>query len=184
MRRLLVACGVVLAALGVLVPAAAVGSHETDVTIRIVAQRHEDGRVEFAVIQQQPDGSWGDRVAPRARFFPADTEAGRWLRSSPVALASTGEARQVPAPTTTTAPPSGLHIADNYWSDNRWEYFVVIGGLSRHHTYCEAHLTRDGRRIGEWGNDLWSGSRSRVTISIFLGMDSTASFDGVEVECR
>ena len=46
---------------------------------RIVARRLDDGRTEFG---WQPAG--GARVLPRARYFPADAQVGRWLNSSPV----------------------------------------------------------------------------------------------------
>ena len=148
MKRLLLAGLAALVAVGVVVPAASVGSQESDATIRIVAQRLEDGRVEFGIQQQQSNGTWGDRLLPRARYFPADTEVGRWLRSSPIDLPSVGTVRS--APPTTTAPRTGLHVADSYWSDVRTEYYVVVGGISAAHTYCEVHLTRGGRRIGEY----------------------------------
>ena len=48
--------------------------------VRIVAQKLEDGRVEFALEQD------GERILPRVRFFPADARVGRWLRSSPVTV--------------------------------------------------------------------------------------------------
>ena len=46
---------------------------------RIVARRLDDGRTEFG---WQPAGA--ARVLPRARYFPADAQVGRWLNSSPV----------------------------------------------------------------------------------------------------
>ena len=46
---------------------------------QIVARRLDDGRTEFG---WQPAG--GERVLPRARYFPADAGVGRWLNSSPV----------------------------------------------------------------------------------------------------
>ena len=46
---------------------------------RIVARRLDDGRTEFG---WQPAG--GERVLPRARYFPADARPNRWLNSSPV----------------------------------------------------------------------------------------------------
>ena len=121
-------------------------------------------------------------MLPRTRYFPADAEVGRWLRSSSLDLTASG-AVSSPPPTTTTAARRGFHIADSYWSDDRTEYFVVIAGLSSRHNYCEAHLTRNGRRIGEWSNELWSGARSQVIISIYLGLNYSGSFDAVEVEC-
>ena len=38
--------------------------------VRISAQRLDDGRVEFALQQRQPDGAWGARLLPQLRFFP------------------------------------------------------------------------------------------------------------------
>ncbi len=53
--------------------------NDDEATGRIVAQRLEDGRVEFG---WQPTG--GSRVLPRQRYFPPDATVDRWLRSSPV----------------------------------------------------------------------------------------------------
>ena len=61
--------------------AAVVGSPE----VRIVARVLDDGKVEFG-LQQQYNGSWGDRILPRARLFPVAAPAGSWLVSSPVTL--------------------------------------------------------------------------------------------------
>ena len=47
---------------------------------RIVARRLADGRTEFG---WQPTGG-GQRVLPRSRYFPANAQAERWLRSSPI----------------------------------------------------------------------------------------------------
>ncbi len=48
--------------------------------VRIVAQKLEDGRIEFGLEQD------GERILPRTRFFPANAEVGRWLKSSPVTI--------------------------------------------------------------------------------------------------
>ena len=55
--------------------------------VRIVARKLSNGKIEFGLQQQQSDDSWGDRLRPTRRFFPAPARAGRWLQSSPVALA-------------------------------------------------------------------------------------------------
>ena len=55
-------------------------------TVRIVAQLLENGKIEFGLQQWQHDSTWGDRVFPRARLFPADTAVGRWLVSSAITL--------------------------------------------------------------------------------------------------
>ena len=45
--------------------------------MRIEARRLDDGRIEFALRERG-----GDRILPPARYFPAETEAGRWLNAS------------------------------------------------------------------------------------------------------
>ena len=52
---------------------------DDDITGRIVARQLADGRVEFG--WQDPSGT---RVLPKSRYFPADAESDKWLRSSPV----------------------------------------------------------------------------------------------------
>ncbi len=56
-----------------------------DAEVRISALRHDDGRVEVGLQQQNADGSWGERSLPQNRFLrPAVT--GQWLHSSPIAV--------------------------------------------------------------------------------------------------
>ncbi|MYD64379.1 MAG: trypsin-like peptidase domain-containing protein [Chloroflexi bacterium] len=69
----------------------------TGVTVRVAAQLLADGRMEFALQEREPDGSWGDRRLPARRFFPANPDIGRWLSSSPLTV-------RVPAPA--AAPPA------------------------------------------------------------------------------
>ena len=57
-----------------------------DFGVRIVARRHRDGRVEFALQQRDDNGSWGDRQYPTGRFFPTDARIDRWLVSSALTL--------------------------------------------------------------------------------------------------
>ena len=56
------------------------GQSADDIEVRINARQLEDGRVEFAL---EHDGA---RVLPRSRYFPANAEVNRWLRSSPVTI--------------------------------------------------------------------------------------------------
>ena len=96
-----------LTLIATLLPATAVGSQEPAVTVRIVARKLADDRVEFALRQCDPDGgNCGDEILPRSRFFPADATVGRWLRSSPVDLTSTSVANPTP---TTTQPATYTH---------------------------------------------------------------------------
>lgn len=87
--RKMIAVVLGLVVLGVLLPTVALNANEPDVTVRIVARKLADGRVEFGLRQEQADGTYGDEILPRSRFFPADAEVGRWLRSSPVDLVDT-----------------------------------------------------------------------------------------------
>ncbi len=54
--------------------------------VRVAARLLVDGRMEFALQQRGPDGEWGERQLPRARFFPAAATVGRWLASSPLTV--------------------------------------------------------------------------------------------------
>ncbi|MXW23085.1 MAG: hypothetical protein F4Z96_00100, partial [Chloroflexi bacterium] len=82
---------VVVAFLALLAGAGAIpvstASHEAEV--RIAAQLLADGRMEFALQRREAGGGWGERVLPRARFFPAGATVNRWLASSPLTV-STG----------------------------------------------------------------------------------------------
>lgn len=72
----LLALAAAVVALDLAQPVQAQGDEQSG---RIVARRLDDGRTEFG---WQPVG--GERVLPRARYFPADAGVGRWLNSSPV----------------------------------------------------------------------------------------------------
>ncbi|MCY4103965.1 MAG: hypothetical protein OXG55_12020 [bacterium] len=54
--------------------------------VRVVVQRLADDRIEFALQKRLPGETWGERLLPARRFFPADAEAGRWLASAPVTV--------------------------------------------------------------------------------------------------
>ena len=86
--RGLVAALAMLAGVGMM-PAVA-SAQDADVTVRIVAQRRADGRVEFGLQQLGGDGDWGERLLPSRRFFPAGFAPGRWLSSSPLSIAVAG----------------------------------------------------------------------------------------------
>ena len=59
-----------------------------EIDVRIVARKRSSGSIEFALQQRSDDGSWGSRQLLTNRFFPPDTTAGRWLRSSVFTLES------------------------------------------------------------------------------------------------
>ena len=58
-------------------------------TVRIAAQRLEDGRTEFA-LQVREDDAWSERIEPRANLFQRveDARVGRWANSSLLELES------------------------------------------------------------------------------------------------
>ena len=60
-------------------------SFDEDLVVRIVARKLQDGRVEFG-LQQEVNGSWGDREFPNRRFFPRTATVDRWLGSSTLTL--------------------------------------------------------------------------------------------------
>ena len=64
--------------------AAIVGSAE----VRIVARLLGNGKIELGLQQVQHDNTWGERVFPRARLFPATASVGRWLVSSAITLSA------------------------------------------------------------------------------------------------
>ena len=123
------------------------------VVARIVARRHSDGRVEFALQQQATGGSWGQRLLPPQRFFPTTATVGRWLTSTPLTLV--GAAGDValpppidppppsedPPPPEDTPPPEepaspadrfAAHLLEgvNAARPDSWEALVLDAGLS------------------------------------------------------
>ena len=62
------------------------GDDAAGTEVRIVAQRLADGRTEFALQEREADDEWGERLLPRARFFPATVTVGRWLVSTPLTV--------------------------------------------------------------------------------------------------
>ena len=79
--------------------------------VRITAQRLADGRTEFALQEREADGEWGERLLPRARFFPATVTVGRWLVSTPLTVS-------LPELLLETATPTPTHIL--VFSDLNW----------------------------------------------------------------
>ena len=107
---------------------------EPDLEVRVAAQLLADGRTEFALQERNADGSWAERRLPRARFFPANPQIGRWLSSSPLVVRampivqlSAAEVYALVSPSvafieTTAATGSGILIDGGYVITN---YHVV-----------------------------------------------------------
>ena len=91
MRTTLIAVAVAATVVALSVGVVWATSHDST-EVRIAAKRLETGRIEFGLQQRELDGSWGDRILPARRFFPASGLEGRWLTSSPIDLA-------IPTPT-------------------------------------------------------------------------------------
>ncbi len=77
--------------------------------VRISAQRLDDGRVEFALQQRQPDGAWGERLLPQLRFFPASGFVNHWANSSPLTI--TSQIEDPPGYVNDTQPSRTLDLA-------------------------------------------------------------------------
>ena len=65
-------------------------STSVDIEVRVAAQRLADGRTEFALQHREPGSEWSERALPRARFFPATADVGRWLTSTPLTVRAPG----------------------------------------------------------------------------------------------
>ena len=104
--------------------------------VRISARELDDGRVEFAL--QQSDGdSWGDRLLPSSRLFPASVDDSRWLNSSPLTLRvalpdASDDLLEEEVPETQASPDSAASPeadSDSYVEENDAEYLVEIISL-------------------------------------------------------
>ena len=71
-------------------------------------------------------------------------------------------------------------IVDHYWSDDEETYYVVLSGVEDAN-YCEVHMEHNGRRTGDWGNELWTGRRSQVTVAVYPVLHES---DLLRVECE
>ena len=105
------------------------GDDAESAEVRITAQRLADGRTEFALQEREADGEWGERLLPRARFFPATVTVGRWLSSTPLTVSlpePTATATPTPTPTPTsrdefnTSTPAGYTGVDLRDSGRVW----------------------------------------------------------------
>ena len=84
-----------LAWLGVAGVPAAAGAQEAaeepvedELEARILAQRHENGQVEFAVQFRVAGDSWSESATPARRFLPPGADVGIWFASSLLTITS------------------------------------------------------------------------------------------------
>lgn len=134
-------------------------AHNDGTEIRITAMRHEsDGRIEFAVQERDGEG-WGERVLPRARFFPASGREGRWLSSTPITVGEVDSLEPATATPTATSTPTAtatpaatstattdLVVSDFEWAATSYAY---IGGL-RDVTAFATVTNNTGQTLTEW----------------------------------
>ena len=90
-RSALLVLTTALAAIASIIGTGSAGADEHDLNanrVRITAQRIDDGRIEFALLQAtwptgQDELDWtGSRILPAKRFFPAEPAHNGWLRAS------------------------------------------------------------------------------------------------------
>ena len=88
--------------------------------VRVAARSTDDGRVEFAIQQRLPDGSWSDYKFGRARFFGPSLHDGRWKHASSVEV-------ELPIPHDATPEPIVGESRPRYGGDLR---IVSQGSIS------------------------------------------------------
>ena len=164
--RKMIAVALGLVALGVLLPTVVLNANEPDVTVRIVARKIADGRIEFGLRQEQADGTYGSEILPRARFFPTDAEVGRWLRSSPLDLVD-----PTPPDTATTEPPGDAVTRCEYDGTNVHVWWTFTLSAPASSVSFDVYLLDEDDRIVEstiwFGFDLSSGqhqARERLLV--------------------
>ena len=143
-RLAILAVAGLVAVLGVTAISASGTGHEAEV--RITAQRLADGRTEFALQQREADGGWGERLLPRARFFPATIAAGRWLVSTPLTVRAPGAGDD--------AESAEVRITAQRLADGRTEFAL-----------------QEREADGEWGERLLPRARffpATVTVGRWL----------------
>ena len=88
---------------------------EHELEARILAQRREDDRVEFAVQFRVAGESWSESATPARRFLPLGAEVGTWFASSPLTITSN------PADSSTRAAVV-VRVAVQVLADDRIEF--------------------------------------------------------------
>lgn len=76
---------------GVPVAAGAQETAEHELEARILAQRHDDGRVEFVAQFRVAGAAWSESATPARRFLPPGAEVDVWFGSSPLTLTTNGD---------------------------------------------------------------------------------------------
>ncbi len=159
---------------------------QSETEVRITARfDSERGAVEFALQQRQPDGSWGQRTFPSARYFPSDATPGRWLNSSPIPVTvSDGAAASGDPSATTTISGTGndvqtMRLADGvYFCESR-----VSGNTGRYgdENFIVKMIGRDaGFEVA--ANEIVSSWSARKRIVVGSGLFTFRGAIDVEVQ--
>ena len=90
---------------------------EATTTLRILARRVEDGRIEVALQVMRGGEEWGDFQLPLQRFLPVQAPPGRWFVTAPLTLATETPSRDVQFPRPTL--PSSVLIFGECENDER-----------------------------------------------------------------
>lgn len=85
-KNLLIATLTVVSIASIVTIAVRAAATNVETDVRVVAQKLDDGKVEFGVQQRGAAGEWGKRILPRGRFLPTNAPTNRWLSSTPVSL--------------------------------------------------------------------------------------------------
>ena len=161
---------------------------------RVVARRLDTGKVEFA-IQVHDGDSWGSRLLPRTRLFPADATVERWLVSTPVTITRDRTdpgcyeyPAHVPEHTRERIgclPNDGTvrlfldHFRENpddpaSLDDNPDFHVIYIDGpLPRHSTRSRPIDVEVGTRIETYSTNPTFGYDNVVTVLEFLGLSES-----------
>ena len=123
---------------------------------RIVAQKLEDGRIEFGLEQD------GERILPRSRYFPADARVGRWLRSSVIGVEVLDDESPVEQPTQSdsSSGSSGTRSHLDAVEYGEFDAGVTEDGVFWAHTDAGVHGVRTAVTIdGYTSNHTFDVSR-------------------------
>ena len=120
----LAATAIIIGAIGFALGQSITGTSD----VRIIAQKLDDGRIEFGLEQD------GEQILPRARFFPTNARVGRWLKSSPIEVSAESAVDSV-----TSSARSISGSGDAYQS---------AGGFSAGNYVCSVSVTGNDDEYG------------------------------------
>lgn len=130
--------------------------------VRISAQRLDDGRVEFALQERGDDGTWGERLLPARRFFPAEGFVNRWANSTPIEVDS-----GVPFYVNTTEPTRSVTVD---------EYLTLCGGQGAWISILDVTLTDEQQALLD-GDDIESFTWGLLFSVLDLGLTAMRTIE-------